>query len=60
MVTWGEEPRDLDAYLKLPDGRQISYFDRHFQSGNSSVTLDIDDTSRFGPESITSKKSDAI
>ena len=60
MVTWGEEPHDLDAYLKLPDGRQISYINREFQSGNSSVTLDIDDTSRFGPESITSRKSDAI
>ncbi|XP_062519460.1 fibrillin-1-like, partial [Corticium candelabrum] len=53
VVTWGEEPRDLDAYLKLPDGRQISYFEREFQSENSSVILDIDDTSRFGPETIT-------
>ena len=60
MVTWGEGPPDLDAYLKFPDGRRISYFEREFQSGTSSVTLDIDDTSRFGPESITSRQSDAI
>ena len=60
MVTWGEDPPDLDAYLKLPDDRRISYFDREYQSGSASVTLDIDDTNKFGPEKITSMKCDEI
>jgi len=53
VLTWGEGPADLDAHLTGPDGAGGRY---HVFWANPSVpgaTLDLDDTSSFGPETIT-------
>jgi uncharacterized protein YfaP (DUF2135 family) len=53
VLSWGAEPRDLDAQLTLPNGRVIAYFD----VGNCAVApfacLDNDVTDGNGPETIT-------
>lgn len=54
VLTWGSSPTDLDSYAigKASDGRNfnISYHNRNVSGiGN----LDVDDTSSYGPETIT-------
>lgn len=53
VLTWGESPRDLDAHLlKISDG-DTQY---HLSFANPSevdANLDRDDTTSFGPETIT-------
>ncbi|MDQ6976179.1 MAG: trypsin-like peptidase domain-containing protein [Mariprofundaceae bacterium] len=55
VLTWGANPRDLDAHLTGPTANNVTtrfhtYFGRR---GNSGTSLDLDDTSSFGPETIT-------
>jgi hypothetical protein len=51
VLTWGEYPRDLDAYLVGPDAR---VFHRDRQQG--PARLDVDEKERGrGPETITLK-----
>lgn len=54
VLTWGAQPSDLDSHLVGPDGSGGRF---HCYYGDSSpvpfATLDIDDTSAFGPETIT-------
>lgn len=48
VLTWGATPSDLDSHLTY-DGKHVYY-------GNPSeaeADLDVDDTSSFGPETIT-------
>lgn len=57
VLTWGESPRDLDSHLIGPDG-QGTTFEVYFGNRGSLdqppyVVLDTDDTSSFGPETIT-------
>src|SRR5690606_30600965 len=53
VLTCGENPSDLDAHLTGPDGNggrfHIYYVNRSFGQTN----LDVDDTSSFGPETVT-------
>lgn len=54
VLTWGEAPRDLDSHLTGPtadgDGRfHVFYADGSYLDTN----LDVDDTSSFGPETVT-------
>ncbi|RJP77288.1 MAG: hypothetical protein C4524_08510 [Candidatus Zixiibacteriota bacterium] len=56
-LTWGEEPRDLDAHLWTPEIEGISY---HVYFGDlGSITmapyaeLDWDDQYSYGPENLT-------
>ena len=55
VLSWGESPRDLDSHLTGPlsDGSRfhIAYFNRSREGSNAN--LDRDDTSSFGPETIT-------
>jgi hypothetical protein len=61
VLTWGETPRDLDSHFTGPNvgasGRFHVYYSSktYTPSGASSpvATLDIDDTSSFGPETTT-------
>lgn len=58
VLTWGQDPRDLDSHLWLPE--ETPYHIAYFRKGNLEVCpfaqLDRDDTSFFGPETITIKK----
>jgi hypothetical protein len=55
ILTWGSSPSDLDSHLTGPlaaGGR----FHMHFaaqEPTNSSVSLDVDDTYSYGPETTT-------
>lgn len=55
VLTWGSEPRDLDSHLWLPSTMPFHvYFSRKGSlTSCPNASLDIDDTSSFGPEVIT-------
>ena len=53
-LSWGAQPNDLDLHVAMPNGEQV-YYSRK-SSSDGSVVLDVDMTSRFGPETITIKK----
>ena len=55
VLTWGSEPRDLDSHLWLPPSMPYHvYFSRKGSlTACPNASLDIDDTSSFGPEVIT-------
>ncbi len=57
VLNWGEFPSDLDSYLKTPaiDGTEYTVY--YSSKGSATyapyVTLDHDDRSGYGPETIT-------
>ena len=58
VLTWGSTPRDLDAHLTGPNpsdaGRfHVYYANRLAANVSPFAGLDTDDTSSFGPETIT-------
>jgi len=60
VLTWAAEPSDLDSHLTGPDGAggqfHVYYRNETSQAPLSptlDVVLDTDDTSGFGPETIT-------
>ncbi len=48
VLTWGETPSDLDSHIIFP-GNHI-YFEN---KTGTDANLDVDDTTSFGPETIT-------
>ena len=54
-LTWGYQPRDLDAYLWLPVETPYQVYSYSVGSKNDFpfATLDVEDRSSFGPEIIT-------
>lgn len=52
VLSWGSTPSDLDSHLFLPDNGHVTYYST--QVGNTN--LDVDDTSSYGPETITINK----
>ena len=53
VLTWGETPSDLDSHLAKYEGSSLKY---HVYYGNyteGDASLDTDDTSSYGPETIT-------
>ena len=48
VLTWGKNPPDLDSHLAYPDNH--IYFDSKL---GTQANLDVDDTSSYGPETIT-------
>lgn len=53
VLTWGETPSDLDSHLVGAYGNrnfEVYYSSKEF---GDAINLDIDDTSSFGPETIT-------
>lgn len=56
VLTWGDTPSDLDSHLFTPyqgedgDMQHIGYSQRDDGWGNN---LDVDDTTSYGPETIT-------
>lgn len=58
VLTWGTDPRDLDSHMqgKWSDGTQfhVYYISKKSYSDNSEeCILDVDDTTSYGPETIT-------
>ena len=58
VLTWGASPSDLDSHLlgSTPsDGSfNVYYSDKHYHyEGVEMANLDVDDTSSYGPETIT-------
>ncbi len=59
VLTWGEEPSDLDSHLCGPTKNGASrfhvyYSDRYYEeNGKTFSYLDHDDTSSYGPETTT-------
>ena len=58
ILTWGETPQDLDFYTDIYNsGEQVA--EVSYQNFNYSdndllcVNLDVDDTDKFGPETVT-------
>ena len=55
VLNWGANPADLDSHLVGPTQTAGARFHCYYASPNpvSWVRLDVDDTSSFGPETIT-------
>ncbi len=57
VLTWDDEPADLDAHLKgpLPDGEQfhVYFHEKGNLKSKQFVRLDVDDRDGRGPETIT-------
>lgn len=57
IVTWGENPRDLDSHLYTPviDGSAYHvYYGMRGSAGTAPYAwLDVDDVSSYGPEAVT-------
>jgi hypothetical protein len=63
ILTWGEEPRDLDVHLTGPDefsdgstSDEENRFHLYFNTMSSCcdvARIDVDDTAHYGPETIT-------
>lgn len=54
VLTWGETPSDLDSHLywKDSDGEN-GYHVYYSHKTETNANLDVDDTSSYGPETIT-------
>ena len=58
VLSWGEYPSDLDSHIvgktKQGNNFHVAYYDKVFnEEGESAVFLDWDDTSSYGPETVT-------
>lgn len=57
VLTWAQSPSDLDSHLTGPNttgGRfHIWYGGKTYSDATTSANLDVDDTTGFGPETIT-------
>jgi hypothetical protein len=52
VLSWGASPIDIDSYLFMPGGTDWVYFGNQVAL-DSSANLDWDDTSSYGPETIS-------
>lgn len=58
VLTWGAAPADLDSHLmgRTPEGSEfhVYYRDKKYNyEGIEMANLDVDDTTSYGPETIT-------
>lgn len=61
VLTWNESPRDLDSHLVgASDAETAGYFHVYYgdkvardAEGEVAASLDVDDTSSYGPETVT-------
>jgi hypothetical protein len=52
-LTWGERPSDLDSHLFTPNGFEVFFSSQGSLIAAPFASLDVDDTSSFGPEVVT-------
>lgn len=55
VLTWGERPRDLDSHLICSGNDNFHVYFGNKNSYDRNASLDIDDTSSYGPETTTVK-----
>lgn len=53
VLTWGQTPFDLDSHVTGPDGSGGRFHVYYANASFGNTTLDLDDTSGSGPETIT-------
>ena len=54
VLTWGQLPTDLDSHLKADTaGYHVFYAATSVTRNSTIATLDVDDTSSYGPETMT-------
>ncbi len=57
VLTWGNSPSDLDSHLKYyVNGNEkfhVYYGNKTGSYGETAAKLDLDDTSSYGPETVT-------
>jgi hypothetical protein len=55
VLTWGDDPSDLDSHLTGPQEGTTDRFHCYYsdQDPNETVNLDVDDTYYYGPETTT-------
>jgi hypothetical protein len=51
VLTWAENPRDLDLHLVTPNSQHVYFSDKN--PSGAGANLDLDDTTSYGPETIT-------
>ena len=49
VLEWGATPNDLDSHLLIDDYHHVYYGNKEW----SNCSLDVDDTTAYGPETIT-------
>ncbi|MHC5111085.1 MAG: carboxypeptidase-like regulatory domain-containing protein [Planctomycetota bacterium] len=52
-LAWGQSPRDLDLHVSGPDGAGRFHVAYYALNPVAYASLDLDDTSSFGPETVT-------
>ncbi len=53
ILTWGEFPEDLDSHLKKENNIKTEHIYYHNKTLHNGDNLDVDDTTSYGPETIT-------
>jgi len=56
VLTWGQEPRDLDSHLWVPVGADhyhVAFWDKGTLTSEPYAELDVDEMFSFGPETVT-------
>jgi len=60
ILTWGQNPSDLDSHLTGPNTDTTTRWHLYYSSKTAGgiCKLDVDDTSSYGPETVTCPASD--
>jgi len=53
VLTWGASPPDLDSHVRTPCGCECYFNTKRCLCGSQSVSLDVDATRGYGPETMT-------
>ncbi|WP_226582851.1 cell wall-binding repeat-containing protein [Halobacillus litoralis] len=54
VLSWGASPSDLDSHLYDQEDLHVYYNDKdHYENGELIANLDVDDTTSYGPETVT-------
>lgn len=53
VLSWGLTPSDLDSHMWTPDGSHIYFSSVGSETVSPYTQLDVDDTTSYGPETIT-------
>jgi uncharacterized protein YfaP (DUF2135 family) len=57
VLTWGQDPQDLDSHLWIPLGdgtyNHVAFWDHGSLGASPYAELDVDDVMSYGPETIT-------